>query len=95
MTVAKFDNIMNSNDLHILVEVAMKNNVKELRKAYGWTQSMLAKEAFLSRATIGAIENESLDVVKSDTIIGLVNALRKSAHEIFPDLSCVPIDKKD
>ena len=73
----------------------MKNNVKALRKSHGWTQAMLAKEAFLSRATIVALERESLDVVKSDTIIGLVKALNISAHEIFPELNCVSTKREE
>lgn len=66
----------------------MKNNVKALRKSHGWTQATLAKEAVLSRATIVALEKESLNVVKSNTMIGLVRALKISAHEIFPELNC-------
>jgi len=39
----------------------MKNRVRELRKAKGWTQGKLAEELAVSRQNIIAIEKEKYD----------------------------------
>lgn len=39
----------------------MKNRVRELRKAKGWTQQALGGVLLVSRQTINAIENERYD----------------------------------
>ena len=39
----------------------MKNNIRELRKSKGFTQSALAKKCNVTRQTINAIENDRYD----------------------------------
>ena len=39
----------------------MKNRVRELRTAQGWSQSDLAERLAVSRQTVNAIENERYD----------------------------------
>ncbi len=39
----------------------MKNRLRELRAARGWTQSRLAKELGVSRQNVNAIENQKWD----------------------------------
>lgn len=39
----------------------MKNRLRELRAARGWTQSRLARELEVSRQNVNAIENQKWD----------------------------------
>lgn len=39
----------------------MKNRVRELREAYGWSQGALAEQLDVSRQTINAIETGKYD----------------------------------
>ena len=39
----------------------MKNRVRELRSARGWSQAELAEELAVSRQTVNAIETEKYD----------------------------------
>lgn len=61
----------------------MKNKLKEYRIKEGLTQEELAKKSGVSRTTISALENETLEVVTNITLQKLANALNKKVSTIF------------
>jgi len=63
----------------------MKNNLKALREAKGWTITELEKRSGVSRVTIWSIENEKSAVVKTSTLKSLSDALETSIDKIFSE----------
>lgn len=60
----------------------MKNKLKVLRAERNLTQEELAEISGLSRATVNAIENETVNP-SGETIAKLTKALKVRAEEIF------------
>lgn len=61
----------------------MGNKLKETRERIGIPQERLAEIANVSRATISALENNKADVVKTDTLVKLADALGGKVCDIF------------
>lgn len=61
----------------------MENKLREVREKKGISQEGLAKISDVSRGTISALENGKADVVKTDTLVKLANALGKKVSDIF------------
>lgn len=61
----------------------MKNILKETRESMGLTQEQLAEKSSISRQTISLIENDSLDNIKSTTMVKLAMALNRDVGDIF------------
>ena len=59
------------------------NKLQEYRKKRGLTQQELAKKSDVSRATINGIENGHVQVVKTDTLVKLSQALNYPVTRIF------------
>lgn len=61
----------------------MNNILKETRESMGLTQEQLSEKSAVSRQTISLIENNSLDNIKSNTMLKLAMALNRDVGEIF------------
>lgn len=61
----------------------MPFKIKEARKEKGFTQGELAKRANVSRATIIGLENGSITVTTTETLIKIAGALDKKVSDIF------------
>ena len=61
----------------------MKNKVKEYRLKEKLTQEELAIKSGVSRTTISALENETLDVITNITMQKLADALNRKVSTIF------------
>jgi putative transcriptional regulator len=60
----------------------MKNRVRELRSARGWSQGELAEELAVSRQTVNAIETEKYDP-SLPLALKIGKLFRLSVEEIF------------
>lgn len=61
----------------------MQFRIREYRHEMKMTQTELSKRANVSRATISALENGTLEVTTTDTLLKIANALGKKVSEIF------------
>ncbi len=61
----------------------MKNKVKEYRLKEKLTQEELSVKSGVSRTTISALENETLDVITNITMQKIANALNRKVSTIF------------
>ncbi len=61
----------------------MKNLLKDKREEKGMSQSDLSEKSGVSRQTISAIENQSLDNIESKTMVKLALALECDVGDIF------------
>lgn len=61
----------------------MQNKVKQRREELKLTQEELAKKSLVSRQTISAIENNSLENIESKTMFRLAHALNCDIGDIF------------
>ena len=61
---------------------ALKNNLKDLRAALGWTQAELAERVSVSRKTINTVENEVF-VPSTVLALKLAAALGRRVEDIF------------
>lgn len=61
----------------------MENRLKHFREEKGWTQGKLAEESGVSRVTINGIENGKINVVKTDTLAKLADALGMTISAVF------------
>lgn len=61
----------------------MDSRLREFREKIGFSQEKLAEIAGVSRTTIYLIENGRADVVKTDTLSKLADALGGSITDIF------------
>lgn len=61
----------------------MDNKLRAAREAKGILQEKLAEMSNVSRATISALENGKADVVKTDTLVKLADALGVKVSDIF------------
>ncbi len=61
----------------------MAYRIKETRVQLGMTQSDLAHKAGVSRQTISGLENGTISVTTTDTLIKIAAALNKKVSDIF------------
>ena len=61
----------------------MKNKVKEYRLKEKLTQEELSVKSGVSRTTISALENETLNVITNITMQKIANALNRKVSTIF------------
>ena len=61
----------------------MENKLQQIREEKGWTQTKLAEESGVSRVTINGIENGKVNVVKTDTLAKIADALGMSISAVF------------
>ncbi len=61
----------------------MKNRIKEFRIKQKMSQNDLAIKAGLTRPYISKLENNEVDVIKSNTMLAISNALKKPINSIF------------
>lgn len=61
----------------------MENKLQKIREEKGWTQEKLAEESGVSRVTISGIENGKVQVVKTDTLAKIADALGMSIPAVF------------
>lgn len=61
----------------------MKNLLKEKREEKGMSQNDLSEKSGVSRQTISAIENQSLNNIESKTMVKLALALECDVGDIF------------
>ena len=75
----------------------MPFKIREYRREMKMTQEELSKRANVSRATISALENGTLAVTTTDTLLKIADALGKSVGDIFlPKLSSeLDIEEKE
>jgi putative transcriptional regulator len=71
----------------------MKNRVRELREAQGWTQVELGDRLRVSRQTIYAIETELYDP-SLPLALAIAKLLSKSVEEIFGDDAVADVRKR-
>lgn len=61
----------------------MKYKIKYLRKQMHLSQQELAAKSGVSRATISGLENGTLTVTTTETLIKIAKALEKKVSDIF------------
>ena len=61
----------------------MENRLREYREKKGWTQSKLSEESGVSRVTINLLENNKVEVAKTDTLTKLADALEAKVTDVF------------
>lgn len=61
----------------------MAYRIKEARVQLGMTQGDLAHKAGVSRQTINGLENGTISVTTTDTLIKIASALNKKVSDIF------------
>lgn len=61
----------------------MRFKIKALRKQMGLSQQELAAKSGVSRATISCLENGTLSVTTTETLIKISTALGKKVSDIF------------
>lgn len=63
----------------------MKNRIKELRLKMNMSQLELSQKTGITRPYISKLENNEVNVIKSDTMIAISKALKKPIQYIFFD----------
>ena len=63
--------------------MAVGSNIREARRAKGWKQRDLAREAGLSSVTVARIET-GINVPKQDTLRSIARALGVPVSELLP-----------
>ena len=63
----------------------MQYKIKEYREERNMTQVELAEKAKVSRSIISGLENGSVTVTRTDTLVKIVHALGKNVSDIFFD----------
>lgn len=61
----------------------MAYRIKEVRVQLGLTQSDLAQKSGVSRQTISGLENGTISVTTTDTLIKIAAALDRKVSDIF------------
>ena len=61
----------------------MENKLQKIREEKGWTQEKLAEESGVSRVTISGIESGKVQVVKTDTLAKIADALGMTIPAVF------------
>ena len=73
---------MGTRPLRRLLEVPLKNSMRELRTQLEWTQADLATRLGVSRQTVNAIETEKYDP-SLPLAFKIAKTFRKPVEEIF------------
>ena len=63
----------------------MQYKIKEYREERNMTQVELAEKAKVSRSIISGVENGSVTVTRTDTLVKIAHALGKNVSDIFFD----------
>lgn len=63
----------------------MPYKIREMRLAAGMTQTELAQKSGISRQTINGLENGTVTVTTTETLIKIASALEKRVSDIFLD----------
>lgn len=63
----------------------MQYRIKEKRKELKMTQSELSEKAKVSRGIISGLENGTIRVTTTDTLVKIANALESKVSDIFLD----------
>ncbi len=63
----------------------MQYKIKEYREERNMTQVELAEKAKVSRSIISGLENGSVTVTRTDTLVKIAHALGKNVSDIFFD----------
>lgn len=63
----------------------MQYKIKEYREEKNMTQVELAEKAKVSRSIISGLENGSVTVTRTDTLVKIAHALGKNVSDIFFD----------
>ena len=63
----------------------MQYKIKEYREERNTTQVELAEKAKVSRSIISGLENGSVTVTRTDTLVKIAHALGKNVSDIFFD----------
>ncbi len=61
----------------------MQYKIKELRNELGMSQTELAESSQVSRTIISGLENGSIKVTTTDTLLKIAKALRCKVTDIF------------
>lgn len=73
---------MGTMHTHCFTSLQMKNALKELRKAQGWSQQDLAERLDVSRQSIISIERERYDP-SLELALKIAKTFEKSVEDIF------------
>ncbi len=61
----------------------MEYKIREARLEIGLTQAQLAEKSGVSRATISGLENGTINITTTETLIKIASALGKKVSDIF------------
>ena len=61
----------------------MENQLKHFREQKGWTQTELSKKSGVSRVTINCLENNKVQVARTDTLTKIADALEQPVSDVF------------
>lgn len=65
--------------------INLQYKIKEYREERNMTQVELAEKAKVSRSIISGLENGSVTVTRTDTLVKIAHALGKNVSDIFFD----------
>ena len=65
--------------------INLQYKIKEYREEKNMTQVELAEKAKVSRSIISGLENGSVTVTRTDTLVKIAHALGKNVSDIFFD----------
>ena len=65
--------------------INLQYKIKEYREEKNMTQVELAEKAKVSRSIISGLENGSVTVTRTDTLVKIARALGKNVSDIFFD----------
>ena len=63
----------------------MKYKIREFREEKGWSQEKLSEESNVSRTIISRLENGTMTITTTETLIKVAKALGKKVSDIFLD----------
>ena len=63
----------------------MKYKIKEFREEKGWSQEKLSEKSNVSRTIISRLENGTMAITTTDTLVKIAKALEKKVSDIFLD----------
>lgn len=63
----------------------MRYKIREFREEKGWSQEKLSEESNVSRTIISRLENGTMTITTTETLIKIAKALGKKVSDIFLD----------
>ena len=63
----------------------MRYKIREFREEKGWSQEKLSEESNVSRTIISRLENGTMTITTTETLIKVAKALGKKVSDIFLD----------